>query len=244
MRNLFAEEIVQVWESGLAQHPLDRALTLLALVLPYQTRQQLARLPIGQRDGYLLDLYEATFGPNLAVQARCPACQHEAELNFSTHAIRVTPAEEISGGALTATGAGYTLTFRLPNSLDLAAIVHWADIDMARQRLAEGCLLSAKHNGVELSAALLPADAITLLATRMAACDPQAEIELALVCPACAQPWQLLFDIVLFLWAKIDAQARRLLHEVHALAQAYGWREAEILALSAARRQFYLTMVS
>jgi hypothetical protein len=34
-----------------------------------------------------------------------------------------------------------------------------------------------------------------------------------------------------------------LLTEVHRLAQAYGWREAEILALSEARRHAYLELV-
>jgi hypothetical protein len=35
---------------------------------------------------------------------------------------------------------------------------------------------------------------------------------------------------------------RRLLREVHTLALAYGWREADILNMSARRRRFYLEM--
>ncbi|HEX2516118.1 MAG TPA: phage baseplate protein, partial [Chloroflexota bacterium] len=38
-------------------------------------------------------------------------------------------------------------------------------------------------------------------------------------------------------------RARRLLREVHTLARAYGWREAEILALPGRRRQTYLDLV-
>ena len=82
------------------------------------------------------------------------------------------------------------------------------------------------------------------VAEQMAARDPLAEIELALACPACGHQWQLVFDIASFLWLKIEMQARRLLREVHALARAYGWREADILALSPGRRQAYLEMVS
>jgi hypothetical protein len=33
------------------------------------------------------------------------------------------------------------------------------------------------------------------------------------------------------------------LREVHTLAWAYGWREADILAMSPARRQFYIELV-
>ena len=43
-------------------------------------------------------------------------------------------------------------------------------------------------------------------------------------------------------WAEIDAWARRILREVNILARAYGWRESDILALGAVRRQIYLTM--
>jgi hypothetical protein len=48
------------------------------------------------------------------------------------------------------------------------------------------------------------------------------------------------FDIVTFLWREIENLAGHLLRDVHTLASAYGWRESDILALSAARRDFYL----
>jgi hypothetical protein len=85
---------------------------------------------------------------------------------------------------------------------------------------------------------------MTKLAERMAEYDPQAEVLLNVECPDCNYNWQVVFDIVSFFWAEIASQAKRLLHEVHILALAYGWREADILSLSATRRQFYLEMVS
>jgi len=74
--------------------------------------------------------------------------------------------------------------------------------------------------------------------------DPQSHIELALTCPACEQDWQVVFDIASYLWSEIQTWALRILHEVHILASAYGWREADILALSPLRRQLYLERVS
>jgi hypothetical protein len=53
-----------------------------------------------------------------------------------------------------------------------------------------------------------------------------------------------LFDIVSFFWTELSAQAKRLLREVHTLARGYGWREADILAMSARRRQLYLDLVT
>jgi len=45
------------------------------------------------------------------------------------------------------------------------------------------------------------------------------------------------------LFTELGAVARDLLGQVHALAFAYKWREADILQMSPARRQLYLQMV-
>ncbi len=90
----------------------------------------------------------------------------------------------------------------------------------------------------------LPERMLDLMAAEMARCDPQADVELALACPGCGQPYTVLFDVETFLWMKIDMLARRLLREVDALARVYGWSEAAILALPATRRQAYLEIVS
>ena len=77
----------------------------------------------------------------------------------------------------------------------------------------------------------------------MAVADPLAEIRLALCCPSCGDESTETIEIVSFLWGEIEARGKRLLTEVHAIAAAYGWTEAEALALSPARRAFYLEMV-
>jgi hypothetical protein len=70
-----------------------------------------------------------------------------------------------------------------------------------------------------------------------------AEIRLSFACPVCGDGFEDNLDLPAFLWAEMTAKAKRLLTEVHHLAAAYGWSEAEILGLSAARREFYLGMV-
>jgi hypothetical protein len=65
-----------------------------------------------------------------------------------------------------------------------------------------------------------------------------------LTCPQCAHQWQAPLDIVSFLWSEVHAWAIRLLREIHELASAYGWSEAEILALSPWRRRAYLELVN
>jgi len=70
-----------------------------------------------------------------------------------------------------------------------------------------------------------------------------AEILVTLSCPVCGSECNQSLDIAAFLWEEIEARAKRLLMEVHALASAYGWTEKEILSLSECRRASYLEMV-
>ena len=84
---------------------------------------------------------------------------------------------------------------------------------------------------------------LAALAAEMSARDPQAEVLLDLTCPGVRREWQAVFDIAAYFWAELAAEAKRLLREVDALARAYGWREADILALSPRRRQAYLELV-
>ena len=89
----------------------------------------------------------------------------------------------------------------------------------------------------------LPDDLAEELAAQIAALDPRARIELDLTCAACGHAWPAVFDIASFLWAEISAWAHRTLRDVHAIASAYGWHEADILAMSPLRRQCYLELV-
>ena len=243
MRGLSAGDLMQLWEAGAAQHPLDRALTILAAVEPEQTRRDLALLPSGRRDARLLAVYARTFGSQIAGQGPCPQCAGRVEFGLDTRTLLAVAADDGEEAALAVATDGFSLTARLPDSFDLAAIADVADVAEARRRLLERCILQATRDGVVVLLEQVPESVLAVVAEQMAAHDPLAEIELALVCPACGHQWQLFFDIASFLWLKIELQARRLLREVHTLARAYGWREADILALSPGRRQAYLEMV-
>jgi len=243
MRALSTPELLHVWEQGLAQPPLQRALTLLTAACPDMTWEGLAQLTLGQRDALLLTLREWTFGPQLLGLGMCPRCQERLELACSVADLRTAPASEF-GDVLALHVAGYEVCFRLPNSLDLAAVVTQTEGTTVRDRLLESCLITVLYNGVQQSSKQLPPDVVEAIAAHMAQADPQADIQLVLTCPQCGQQWQAAFDIESFFWSEINAWANRTLHEVHTLAQHYGWREMDILAMSPWRRQFYLNMVS
>ena len=164
-------------------------------------------------------------------------------MTFRTEEIR---ARSLSDEALPEPGlalqsAGYEVRFRLPNSADLAAMAQAAAGD-ARRRLLERCLLESRRAGQAQTPDQLPSAVVEAISAKMAEADPQADVQLALVCPACGHTWQATFEIVSFLWAELSAWAERTLADVHALASTYGWREADILAMSARRRQRYLEL--
>src|SRR5215210_3173098 len=122
MRPLTAYDLLRVWEVGEDQHPLDRALTLLAAACPELTGDELAALSIGQRDARLLTLRERTSGPRLNGFAECPRCAERLEFEVAVAELRVA-AEPDAEESWELAAEGLTLRFRLPNSRDLAAVL-------------------------------------------------------------------------------------------------------------------------
>jgi hypothetical protein len=239
MRRLSAREIVQAWDWGQDKHSVDRAVLLLALAQPELTPAQVAALTIGQRNSRLLMLRAKTLGPAMHALASCTECGTTLEFSVDVPAVLLP---EPRTHEYTLTASGFTIRFHLPSSLDLAAVVGLNDVHAARHLLVERCVIEVEHDGRQVGVAALPDSVIPVLADAVTEHDPQAEMRFKMSCPQCGHSWSALFDIVSFFWAEIDGLARRLLEEVHALARAYGWRESEVLSMSAARRQVYLEM--
>ena len=245
MRPLSAADLLSAWERGLGRSPVERALTLLCAAWPETAPEELARLSIGRRDAVLLTLRAWSFGEAIAGVAACPACAELLEVACSVADLRTEVADE-SPGELSAIVDEFEVRFRLPDSCDLAVVATAPDLAVARRRLFERCVVAVQRDGVPAGAgaAQVPEAVVEAVATRMGEADPQADVRLALRCPACAHQWEEVFDIVSFFWNELEAWAYRLLHDVHTLASAYGWGEAEILAMSAWRRQAYLELIN
>jgi hypothetical protein len=237
MRSLAAAELLNAWEQGLPWPPFQRALLLLEAALPDVSPDALADLSIGQRDAYLLALRERLFGKELVGVATCPNCGDSLELNFTTADIRVPMQDD---PALLLEAEGYRVHFRLPTSCDLAALA--SDSGAAQDRLLARCILEATQDGTFQRPDMLPEEVQRRVIDEMARADAQADIQLDVTCPACGHTWHAAFDVLSFLWAEVHAWALRILREVHLLASAYGWSEADILAMSALRRQWYIQM--
>ena len=244
MEPLTARELLELWERA-GTSRLARALAPLAMACPQLSWEQLLQLPLGHRDALLLELYGRSFGPHLDLQARCPACGERLELELAVADLLAgdpppgPEPRELQAGEL-------TLRFRLPGSEDVEAIAA-SSPEVAADLLLERCLLAAWRGEDEveaLTAADLDEQARTALASALAAADPRAELLLDLSCPACEHSWQALLEVADCLWYRLELAARGLLQEVHLLARGYGWREADVLALSSRRRRLYLEMLA
>jgi hypothetical protein len=251
MRSSLTAAILQAWEDASDATPGERGLILLGLAAPASPVAARANFTVGQRDQALLDLYARLFGEMAAAQADCPHCSAPIELDVPFAAIRASNPQDRPEN-FTLELADRRIVFRLPNAGDLAALAQDAadeeadreSLASAAAKLARRCVLAVESAGVEAELSDEAARALeTALASTIAAADPQAEINLALKCPACGRACSAPFDIVEFLWLRLDAFARRLLYDVHLIARAYGWSERSILALSSQRRRHYLELI-
>ena len=243
MRAPSAAQLIGMWERGARQPWVDRALTLVSACHPELTDSGLAALTVGERDADLLALREGLFGRALKSFAECPNCQARLEFSVDANELRESFANAANADPAELLLDDIRIQFRRLSTADLTAAARCADVNAARRVLLQRCVVEARRNGEPLAAADLPAACVEALSSRLAALDGAADIALDLRCVACGHAWQLTLDIVRFLWAEVNALAKAYLNEVHMLAWAYGWREADILAMSSARRQFYLERV-
>ena len=241
MQPLSAHDVLEVWERSAGRSAADRA--LLPLVYAgAASREYLAQLPLGRRDAMLLVLYRETFGSGLDLAADCPHCGERLELALTVDDV-LAPSLPAADEVYELASGELTVTFRLPSSADFEAATRRRGPSAARAALVERCVVKAKRAGKEIGAGELTEDELARLAAAMAEEDPQAEVLLELGCPACAQHTELVVDVIECFWHQLTRATRRLLREVHSLARAYGWDEADVLTMSARRRRLYMEML-
>jgi len=250
MRALSASNLLVIWERGAGKTSIERALTILSVAFPQIPDDTLPSLDIVQRDICLLQLRGLTFGSEIKGLADCPACSQHLELDFDTRDLPASSSplpdpETIKPlNSETFFGPGnYEVTFRLPNSMDLSLVSKMMDPTARRQQLLEACVISVRRDGKTLSGSDLPTEVVDALIERMSQDNPITNLTLPVTCPDCGAAWEILFDIVSYFWGEINAWSIRLMREVHILAMAYGWRETDILAMSAWRRQQYIELI-
>lgn len=223
---------------------------LLAPGFPERTFRELAVLTIGQRNICLFAVRERLFGPHLHARVQCPHCGAQSEFTALAGALcPLKPPADLPAlpqPEFALEIEGVSLRCRCLDSVDLANLDGSpADGGMStRPALLRRTILAARRGDADVPLDALPPPALNAIADALIEHDPQAEQLVAVECAECSHSWNALFDPVSFIWTEVANAAQRLLHDVHLLARSYGWREADILAMSGVRRQFYLEKVA
>ncbi|HEX8380447.1 MAG TPA: hypothetical protein VF619_07860 [Allosphingosinicella sp.] len=212
----------------------EEAVYLAALALPGLSYQDCAGLALGARDRALAGMREATFGAALSLRAACPACGEAIDVATTTADLLV---EEGKGGEVMVEIAGLDFAVRPATSADLAILADIADPAAARETLARRCLVPLGEYPVPEALDAAETDSV---GAALATADPAADLFVALRCFECGAPWDAPIDMARILAADITAASEMLIDDIHELAAAYHWSEAQILALAPERRLAYL----
>jgi hypothetical protein len=223
--------LIEAWDVAHAGAPWQRPL-LLASVLAGGNDGSLLDAPLGAAARQLLELAAAWFGPTLDAMFACRECGEPMEARLEIGSLlEGTPTVE-AGPFRCALATGQEVTVRLPTATDLAIAGIADDVSGAMRVLLDRTVVGAP-DGFDTRANI---DTISRACEER---DPLGSITVGVTCPACGAVDEPTLDVGAWFWARADAEAHRLLDEVHLLASAYGWSEHDILALGPHRRAVY-----
>lgn len=192
--------------------------------------------PVGRRTAALLRLLTLTEGrAEIRLSASCtqPACGKPFEFELPLQALPTGTA----GDAPVAVrlDAQRSATLRRPTGDDLR---RWRDAAPASRDDAVRAMLETLLIGGDANVA-----DEQCIADAVAAMDPLVAFAVSCRCPACGADTDVGVDLEALALRRLSARQRALLHEVHRFACAYGWTEAETLAVPSARRARYLELI-
>lgn len=240
MRTPSPRELLDAWDDGSALPGPERPTPLLCCATGLG-RAQVAALPVGEWNRLIVEVRQRVFGDILRTVVECPGCGLALEVALSASTLLAVPPTTQDVEAFQ---GGYHVRCREPRARDLVEAAATGSAAGARTLLFSRSVVWAERDGVAVEdPAELPDAIVTAAADALARANPLLDVELPLTCEECGSAWSLPFDIGAYLWHELDGWAVRLLDDVHALASAYGWREADVLELSKTRRRHYLELV-
>ncbi len=240
MRPLTSAELVQLWEAGQGMPPAHRAVTL-AEAAGDGTGPPAVDLSLGERDHRLMVLRGQLFGPQISGLDTCGRCGADLDVTFDLGPLVTGP--PAPNAPVIVRWQETELHCRAVTTADVIAAAEAGRPDFGDVLLRRCVTVAAGDRDVPAPATGLPGPAANAVMTALAEADPLADVRLAVTCGECSHQWDVTFDIASFLWTEICAAVERILGEVHVLATAYGWSEAEVLAVGPRRRQYYLEAV-
>ncbi|MFC0031708.1 hypothetical protein ACFFMM_19490 [Micromonospora chaiyaphumensis] len=224
--------LLAVWEAAATAPPAARGPVLLHAAGLLPDLDAALDLPVGTVAALAARLSVDSFGDPVDAVLTC-GCGEVLDVALPLDPVAGLPAGDT--GAV----AGGTLRVRAPTARDLLAAGHSDDPlgtllarcvrDADGRPVAPGELTADQRRAVDTAAEELAGAAAVVLRTR---------------CPGCGDAVVAALDVTELLWERVTHRAPAVLAEVATLAAAYGWAEADILALPAGRRRAYLALAS
>jgi len=244
MQALAGERLLTAWDQCLHESDLGRPLTLLAIASPERTRENLASLSLAELNLELWRLRQITFGEQLRATLPCPSCSAQVEFTLALPEV-VKPLEGLllSAGGVEKQWEGWRIAVKPVASNDVEIALRATNTGRAKQILLERCISLTTSSGTFARWDEAPLEVREFAMVLIEEVHDAAEFTCVTICPQCGAEEVNDLDIGRLLWFEVRSAAKHLLREVHELASAYGWGESVILAMSAQRRQVYLSMV-
>jgi hypothetical protein len=249
MRTLTAAGLLDLWDAGEGLSAPERALLILSAV-GLADPEEGAEHPIGPRDRALLAVQRLHYGPALSGLVYCEACGSPIEIALDLDELdRAMCGPEADGETERAMWFAFvhgalSCRYRLPQTHDHLAVLAAPTAAAAREVLLRSCITDVRRDGESRHVDDLSDVEAAAIGSAIEALDPGVIVTVELACPACRAEAFCVLDPPGFVWRRLESDARQLLYEVHALAGAYGWREADVLALPPRRRRRYLQLTS
>jgi hypothetical protein len=220
------------------------------------TPSQVRELSIGDRETLLLWLRRSMLGNTIQCVLRCPACSEKMELQLNVD--ELTLERELDPqfhyeDVVQLDDERLLVTFHIPTGADLEEAIRVASgvPEKAVVALAQRCVEEVLRNTDDPAAPQVPTSPddwpqslFPEISARIEKLDPQAELKIDLACPACGHHFEDFIDAGGLLLQELTARQRLRYREVHQLAKAYHWSEADILRMSPRKRQLYLDLLA
>jgi hypothetical protein len=238
--------------------PLERNTRLLEYcVLGLGREQDVGQLSLGDRDVLLLHARQLTFGGRIDCELPCPGCGERMDFQLQVDGLLLDRDSQDRTHYFEETMNTGTervrVRFRLPCGADLEQAFRSGQTDAAMAEIVlklaveslgwEGMPEDARSTSA-IAVREWPAGLAARISERMAELDPQAEMALQLTCPACGHIFTTSFDIGDYFFHELIAREHGRYRDVHELALAYHWSEAEILNMSSQKRRMYLDLLT
>lgn len=198
------------------------------------SQAELMTWPVSRRLQGLLAITIATRGDRWTMTANCdvPACGAPMDLPLNLNAFRREVDQEKTSCDLP---DGRRLEITVPTGADQLTWLAAGDI-------GPGAILhrlvAVPDDAIEISAAALEA-----IEEALEEADPLTTLEIETVCPECGAENSIPLDLEGGCLNLLAAERPRLVDDIHVLATAYHWSEAEILAIPPTRRRQYLARI-